>query len=98
MHRRIQDFPERIEKNYCSGGGIVYKGPVKGITNLGEGASVFVNHNAMDFRANPQLPAGVGVSPDVLDRVFAMANEYGVTVEESGWRHDHRRSVEVGVA
>ena len=96
MHdQRIQDFPERIENNYCSGGGVIYKGPVKGIRNLGRNTSVFVNHEALDFRANPSLPAGVGVAPDYLDRMFAMVNEYGVTVEESGWRHDHIRSVEV---
>ena len=91
----MQDFPERIENNYCSGGGVVYKGPVKGIRNLGRNASVFADIEAKDFRANPQLPAGVGVAPDLLDRMFAMADEYGVTVEESGWRHDHIRSIEV---
>ena len=75
----------------------MYKGPVRGITDLGESGSVFANHEAKDFRANPQLPAGVGVAPDLLNRMFAMTTEYGVAVEESGWRHDHIRSIEVRV-
>ena len=68
---------------------------MKGIDDLGENSDVFRDPTKKDFRHHPKLPDGVGVSPEILDRMFVMADDYGVTVEESGWRHDHIRSIEV---
>lgn len=83
--------------NYVAAGGTVTKGPLAGITDLGgtDASALFADAANNDFHSvvtGNTVP--VGVSDEKLQHIFALVNDYGITVKPSGWQHDHLKNAE----
>lgn len=83
----------RRHDNYIAGGLNVAN--IQGITNLGVDGQIFNSPLTNDFSIVPSLPQTIGVSPENLDHIFALVDDYGVDVKPSGWVHNHERMTQL---
>lgn len=88
----------RKYSNYIAGGGSINSGLEGGITDLGgtDAGALFADVANGDFRSVVTDPGGipVGVGQPYLDHLMALADDYGIALQPSGWTHDHLRNAE----